>query len=121
MPFEIRQLHFSGDEVMDALRLFEEQHREAPVGPGINISYREQPVVAAEVSCSDGVSRSYEGAQLAAALISYCNRVKIVLPRFASKTFEIRSGRLVLILELAETEDNKKALEPVSVFTDARS
>lgn len=120
MPSEIRHLLFTGDEVMDALRLFEEQRRGALVGPGINVSYRERGTISAEVTCSDGVTRSYDAAQLAAALIYYCNKLKIVLPRSASKSLELRGRSLVLALELGQADQVAEAVGPTAVFTDAR-
>lgn len=120
MPSEIRHLLFSGDEVMDALRIFEEQHRHALVGSGINIRFREQQEISAEVSCSDSVTRSYNAAHLAAALIGYCNKVRIVLPRLAKKSLELRERSLVLVLELGKADEGVEALEPMAVFTDAR-
>lgn len=118
MPSEKRQLTFSEDEVMVALRLFQEQRQGAPIGPGMNVSYAEDPEMSAEMRCSDGVTREFDSAQIAAALMLQCNREGIVLPKAATKALSLSDGQMVLTLEIATAQVS--ALKPLQVFTDRR-
>lgn len=120
MPSEIRQLIFSEDEVMAALRLFQEERQGTPIGPGMNVSFKEDPDVAAEMRCSDGVLRNFDTAQIAAALMLQCNREGIVLPKAAAKSMGLRDGQVVLTLESEDAAVQEAALKPVQIFTDKR-
>lgn len=119
MPSEIRQLTFVEEEVMLALRLFQEQRQGTPIGPGMNVSYAEEPEVSAEMRCSDGVTRDFDSAQIAAALMLQCNREGIVLPKAATKALSLRDGQMVLTLEINEAAE-VSAIKPLQVFTDRR-
>lgn len=120
MPSEIRQLTFSEDEVMVALRLFQEQRQGAPVGPGMNVSYAENPDVSVVMRCSDGVTRDFDSAQVAAALMLQCNRNGIVLPKAATKALSLRDGQMLLTLETSKDSVRASSLKPIQVFTDRR-
>ena len=120
MPSEIRHLIFSEDEVMVALRLFQEQRQGTPIGPGMSVSYLEDPDVSVEMRCSDGVIRDFDPAEIAAALMIQCNRDGIVLPKAATKALSLRNGQIFLTLEISEASTQTASLKPVQVFTDRR-
>lgn len=120
MPSEIRHLIFTEDEVMVALRLFQEQRQGIPIGPGMNVSYLADPDVSAEMRCSDGVTRDFDSAQIAAALMLQCNRDGIVLPKAATKALSLADGQMLLTLELNEASAQASSLKPFEVFTDRR-
>lgn len=117
MPSEIRNIVFSGDELLEAIRQYNAQAREKlPQGQFVRCQPTEGDVVGAIIEIDDPIGGgtkqvTLDHAYLVAVLISACMRVKIPLPRRARKWLQSAGTGVALHLSLPHknSSSNSKA------------
>jgi hypothetical protein len=107
MPSELRQIIFSSDETVAAIRqLFQRSNRAFPEGHIAQVTV--SPASGCQVDCEiedDNKMRdrvTVAGEKLAAALLLYCMTRKIPVPAAAAKTLSVVNGHLALCISLHE-------------------
>jgi hypothetical protein len=108
MPSELRQIIFTSDEAMAALRQFYQRSNQAfPKGRIENVGV--SAANGCQLDCDvvdsneirDHVTVASE--KLAAALLLYCKTRKIPVPVAARKTMNVVNGQLALCIALGES------------------
>jgi len=106
MPSERRLIRFSTPEVEDALRGFAEtQDRSLPSGKVAAIEYDTQTEegVGARVKFENAPrSTHFTALELAAALIAYCRRVRVPIPKQGEKSLHTTKHDLVLQIDVKQ-------------------
>ncbi|MBK1670938.1 hypothetical protein CKO28_23275 [Rhodovibrio sodomensis] len=104
MPSERRLIRFAPTEVEDALRRFaQEQQRTMPDGKVTGIAY--------DVESDEGVSARvqfedvkppmhFTALEMAAALIAYCRKVQVPIPKQGQKSLHRHNDTLVLQIDV---------------------
>ncbi len=109
MADEVRVILFSSDETLHAISLLNvTASRRLFVGKAISCNLRSKPKVIAIVEIENGdaiESLEINSTQLAAAMIGYCRRAHIPLPRKATKELDVLNNQLVVILTLGEPDE----------------
>jgi hypothetical protein len=115
MPTEQRRVRFSQPEVISAMRQF---YVERP-GDGTGGQVEEAFISVEKSVCAvrgtirtDQGSQAFEasGATLAAALIRYCAKLRIPLPKKSIKTLKAQDGHLILVIEVTPEEKHRRAM-----------
>ena len=104
MPSERRLIRFTTPEVEDALRTFaEEQSRTLPSSKVTGIEYDGQTEegVGARVSF-ENVPRPthFTALETAAALIAYCRKVRVPIPKQGQKSLHKQKNNLILQIDV---------------------
>ncbi len=106
MPTEIRNIIFSTNEVLFAVKDFRQRKKDPlPSGSILDCKMIEKPEVHAriEMACDpDGAKRTitFESEELAAALILFCINRRIPLPANAIKILQLFDGELGLVVTM---------------------
>lgn len=106
MPSEVRIIVFTSEEVLDAVEQFSET-LDTPLfrGKPSDLHVRKSPQVRAILEVERAGGEEIEtvdlnSSHLAAALITFCRKRRIPLPRNAKKELDIIEDQLVLRLEV---------------------
>jgi hypothetical protein len=113
MPAEIRHIVFSNDEVLEAVRAFQQRERQPLLCGTVSrfeLTERKGEVEARIEITPDGGQQKQavvlERERLAAALISLCLARKIPLPLAAPKVCRLLWGRAALVMGLGVPPEN---------------
>lgn len=116
MPSELRQIIFSSDETVAAIRqLYQRSNRAFPAGHIAEVTI--SPAAGCQVDCDIEDEKNIHdrvtiaGEKLAAALLLYCMTRKIPVPVAAAKTLSIVNGQLALCITLPEKVESE-GLQP---------
>ena len=122
MPTEIRNIIFSTNEVLFAVKDFRQRKKDPlPSGSILDCKMIEEPKVHVqiEMACDpDGHKRTltFESEELAAALILFCINRRIPLPADALKILQLFDGELGLVVTMFPPDQKhgkiKAAVEP---------
>ena len=104
MPYEIRSISLSDDELFQAIDLFQRLHPlELPLGDLAAVRVHEGQIEATLRPSKDSSARSiitFKPAMAVRTMVDFCLHAKIPLPREADKTFCIENGRATLMIKL---------------------
>lgn len=108
MPYEMRRLYFSEDEVTRAILAFNAQSRQKFLSPGslAGIALRDDPSLGIEVRI-ETVEGTIETVLLnevlvGAAIIRFCIDTHVPLPLHGTKSLKLCNGRIVLDVSMAQ-------------------
>ncbi len=108
MADEVRVILFSSEETLEAISLLNvTASQRLFFGKAVSCTLRSEPNVIAvvEVEIHDGIEPvEIDSTQLAAAMIRYCRRAHIPLPRKAKKELDVLNNQLVMKLTLGEPD-----------------
>ena len=102
MPKETRQITFTNNEVIDALREFcHLTDRKMPSDQPAGLSFANDAQVTVYINHTDIniPPSSFTQTETAIALIKYCNNIRIPIQRKAIKWLEIKGNHLVLLMK----------------------
>src|SRR5258706_7437050 len=110
MPTEMRHIVFTPNEVLRSITQYKHRRREPlPSGTISNLKIEEKPDVHVVLFITDDNKRNteeltFQGAELAAALVMYCIERKIPLPAArAKKTLRVFDKQLGLEVAIGDT------------------
>lgn len=108
MPFEKREIIFSNDEVLAAVRQFYQRlNQPFPAGSVTDIAVTRTDEAEYQFACDVTASNGYRdrltigGERLGAALLLYCISRHIPIPAGARKRMRLANGQLSLSLEFS--------------------
>ena len=107
MPIEYRKLVFSEEELKQSITDFSSS-KDTPVPKGelVTVELNEESELFVrleyETATKDVTEISLSRDQLAAALISYCSKRRIPVPRSAQKNLKVEKGKICLFVHVPE-------------------
>ena len=110
MPTEIRNIIFTTNEVLFAVKDFRQRKKDPlPTGSILACSIYDRPQAHAEIEMAcdpDGqkLTIMLENEELAAALILFCINRKIPLPASAAKVLQVFDGKLSMVVTINPPE-----------------
>lgn len=100
MPSETRLIKFADIELMTALFQYSRRRDEAAVsGLPKKVELSQEGGISATLFLSDQEPIKYDAAHVAAALILFCVKRKIPLPKNAKKTVHLQDNKTVFVLK----------------------
>ncbi|MEZ5759086.1 MAG: hypothetical protein R3D86_12770 [Emcibacteraceae bacterium] len=106
MPVEVKNIHFTTQEVKKALSIFSKRRKKYFDHNDIvrfEINEKSKKPITCEIDKNLGIEDniiSYNQAEIGAALIAFCLDYRIPIPKIASKELQIVNKQLILIIRL---------------------